>query len=100
MCCNGYSSMRKPRRLIPLPPSLVAGIDKIAGPRRRTSFIVEILEREIRRHEQLEALREAAGCWDEARHSELAQGAAAWVRQTRQESIEKLERLEQLRDGK
>ena len=91
--------MRKPRRLIPLPPSIVDGIDKIAGPRRRTRFITELLEREIRRHEQLEALREATGCWDEAAHPELAEGAAAWVRQMRQESTERFERLDRLRDA-
>jgi hypothetical protein len=39
----------------------VADIDKIAGLKQRTSFIVDLLEREIRRHDQIEALREGCG---------------------------------------
>ncbi len=55
------SFMRTPRKLIPIPPRFVAGIDKIAGLKQRTSFIVDLLEREIRRHDQIEALREGCG---------------------------------------
>jgi len=93
------SFMRTPRKLIPIPPRVVAGIDKIAGPKQRTSFIVDLLEREIRRHDQMEALREAAGCWKDEDHPELAQGSEAWVRQMRQQSAGRLERLQQLREA-
>ena len=93
------SVMRTPRKLIPIPPRVVAGIDKIAGLKQRTSFIVDLLEREIRRHDQMEALREAAGCWKDEDHPELAQGSEAWVRQMRQQSAGRLERLQQLREA-
>jgi hypothetical protein len=48
---------------VPIPRRLAEAIDKIAGQRQRTAFIVELLERELRRREQREALREAAGSW-------------------------------------
>lgn len=77
--------MRSPRKLVPIPDRVAAGIDKIAGPERRDSYIVEVLEREIRRHEQLAALQDAAGSWKDDDHPELAQGSEVWVRQMRKE---------------
>ena len=91
--------MRTPRKLIPIPLRTAAGIEKIAGHRRRNSYIVAVLDLEIRRHEQLEALQEAAGCWKDEDHPELAQGSDAWVRRMRQESQKRLERLQRQRDG-
>ncbi len=71
------SFMRTPRKLIPIPPRVVAGIDKIAGLKQRTSFIVDLLEREIRRHDQIEALREARGL-----------GLRSILRRTRQHRVQ------------
>ncbi len=93
------SPMRTPRKLIPIPLPIAAGIEKIAGYQHRNAYIVAVLDREIRRHEQLEALNEAAGSWKNEDHSELAHGSDAWVRQMRQESEKRFERLEQQRDG-
>ncbi len=86
--------MRSPRTLIPIPSPLAAAIDQIAGPRQRTAFVVDVLEREIRRHGQREALRNAAGSWKERDHPELAQGADEWVRRMREESIRRMERIQ------
>ena len=91
--------MRTPRKLVPILLRIAAGIDKIAGPRYRDSYIVTVLDREIRRHEQLEALSEAVGCWKDRDHPELAQGSDAWVRQMRQESEKRFEGLQRQRDG-
>jgi hypothetical protein len=85
--------MRKARTLVPIPSQIAAAIDQMAGPRRRTAFIVDLLEREIRRREQREALRQAAGCWKDSEHSELAEGADQWVRQMRQESTRRLKKI-------
>ncbi len=92
--------MRNPRTMVPIPPRVAAGIDRIAGPRKRTAFVVEVLEREIRRREQLEALREAVGSWKDEDHPELANGSEAWVRRMRQESEKRFEKIEKRRGGK
>ena len=92
--------MRNPRTMVPIPPQVAARIDRIAGPRKRTTFVVEVLEREIGRHEQLEALREAIGAWKDEDHPELAGGSESWVRRMRQESEKRSERIEKRRGGK
>jgi hypothetical protein len=87
--------MRTPRTLVPIPPQVAAQIDKIAGQGHRTEFIVDVLEREIRRREQLAALEAAAGSWKDEDHPELANGSEAWVRQMRDESEARSHRLQQ-----
>ena len=77
--------MRAPRTLIAIPPPLAAGIDQIAGSKTRTEFIVDVLEREIPRAQQLAALEQAAGCWSDQDHPELADGGAAYVARLRRE---------------
>jgi hypothetical protein len=87
--------MKTPRTLVPIPPKIAAEIDKIAGHRHRTEFIVDVLEREIRRREQLAALQAAAGSWKDEDHPELANGSEAWIRDMRQESENRFQRLQQ-----
>jgi hypothetical protein len=91
--------MRKPRTLVPIPQYLAAAIDRVAGPKQRTAFIVNLVEREIRRYEQRDALREAVGSWKNEEHPELAEGADAWVRQMRQESVKRLAKMEHRRES-
>jgi hypothetical protein len=67
--------MRTPRT--PIPARIAAEID------------------EIRRREQLQAVEEAAGCWEDESHPELADGSEAWIRQMRLESELRLQRLQQ-----
>jgi hypothetical protein len=98
-CFTGGYNMRKPRTLVAIPRQLAIAIDKIAGEKQRTSFIVDLLHREVRRREQREALREAAGSWKDEDHPELAGGADAWVREMRQESVKRLEKIQQRREA-
>ena len=52
-------------------------------------------ESEIRGREQLKAIEEAAGCWKDEAHPELASGSEASIRQMRQESELRFQRLQQ-----
>lgn len=90
--------MRKPRALVPIPLQLAEAIDKVAGQKQRAAFIVSLLEREIRRREQRDALREAAGTWNDQDHPELVEGADQWVLKMRQESVKRLDKVEQHRE--
>ena len=85
--------MARSRVLVQYPPEVIAGIDKIAGPGKRTAFLVGLAEREIKLHNQREVLREAAGCWKSEDHPELDGGAAAWVAKIRSESDERVKRI-------
>ena len=51
----------------------------------------------IRRREQVEAIRLAAGSWKDADHPELADGADAWIRQMRKQSTKRFEKTEEQR---
>jgi len=44
-----------------LPRELVAEVDRVAGPRGRSRFVAEVLERAVRRERQREALRAGVG---------------------------------------
>ena len=91
--------MRKPRTLVPIPRDLAIAIDKVAGHRQRATFVINLVEREIRRREQREALREAAGSWKDEDHPELSDGADKWVREMLQESIKRFEEVERQREA-
>jgi hypothetical protein len=66
-----------------LPEGLLADIDKLFGKGKRSAFLTEIVEREVRRQKLLRALDEAAGCWKDDDHPELKHGAGAWVKEQR-----------------
>jgi len=83
-----------------LPVDVVADIDKLVGKRGRSAFLTELAQREIKLRRQREALREAAGSWKDEDHPELAQGAAAWVRQIRALDFERFEELERRRESR
>ena len=83
-----------------LPVELVADIDKLVGKRGRSAFITEVAQREIKLRRQREVLRETAGAWKAENHPELAEGAAAWVRQMRSLDNRRFEELEGRREGK
>ena len=83
-----------------LPADVVADIDKLVGKRGRSVFLTELAQREIKLRRQREVLRETAGAWKAEDHPELAQGAAAWVRQIRALDTQRLADLERRRDRK
>jgi hypothetical protein len=48
---------------------------------------------------QLKAIEQAAGCWKDESHPELAGGSEAWIREMRQESDARLQRLQRQREA-
>ena len=68
-----------------LPVKLAAEIDKIAGARGRSAFLVDAAEKEIRRIKLAAFLDDAKPAWREENHPEIAEsGPAAAVRAQRQ----------------
>jgi hypothetical protein len=65
------------RAHVVLPVDVVADIDKLVGKDRRSAFLTELAQREIKLRRQREVLRETAGAWKSEDHPERAQGAAA-----------------------
>lgn len=87
--------MQRKRAHILLPDDLLADIDALVGPRRRTAFLIEVLRHEVNRRRLLDVLRNPELAWKDADHPELAEGAAAWVRRMRDED----NRMEQEKRG-
>ncbi len=71
------------RTHILIPDQLAQRIDIVAGKGGRSSFITQATEKELVRHEQMAALKGAAGSWKDENHPELAKGAAKWVKTLR-----------------
>jgi hypothetical protein len=80
--------------MVPYPPEMIAEIDKIVTHGKRTAFLVELAEREIKLNRRRQALRAAKGAWKTKDHPELAGGAASWVREMRQESVKRFEKIQ------
>jgi hypothetical protein len=57
-------------------------------------FVVDMLEHELQRCQQLAALKAAAGCWKDEDHPELANGSDAFIRGLRNEAAQRLERIQ------
>jgi hypothetical protein len=87
------------RIMVPYPPDIIAEVDKIVSDGKRTAFLVELAKREIKLNRQRNALRAARGAWKTEDHPELANGAAEWVREIRQESTKRFEKIEQRREA-
>jgi len=67
------------------PEDLLQAIDKLAGKRGRSKFVVEATRKELKRIQFLEALREAAGSWKDENHPKLKErGTYQWVRDQRE----------------
>ena len=68
-----------------LPDKLAEEIDKIAGPRGRSAFLIESAEKEIRRLKLLAFLDDIDPAWQPEEHPEItASGTAAWIHILRQ----------------
>ena len=85
--------------MVPYPSDVIAEIDKIVRHGKRTAFLVELAKREIKLKRQRQALRAATGAWKAKDHPELARGAAEWVHETRQKSVERYEKIQRSRTG-
>ena len=73
-----------------LPAELVAEVDAVAGPRGRSRYVAEALERQLRRDRWWAAAQAAAGAWTTESHPEFAtpEDVAAWVRASRAEGTD------------
>jgi hypothetical protein len=79
--------------VIKIPAELAHELDRLAGAEHkpRTTYVVDVLWRDVTRNRQREALKLSAGAWNPADHPELAQGGAAHVDQIRTETDERFE---------
>jgi hypothetical protein len=68
-------------------------IDTLVGTRQRSTFLTQAAEHELMRLRQLRALDMVAGAWKDKDHPELKQGAAKWVRKTRQETERRFQKV-------
>ena len=93
------TTMARNRVLVQFPPEVIADIDKIAGPGKRTSYLVALASRDVKLQQQREALGTAKGAWKDQDHPELADGAAKWIREVRDLDRERFEELERHRDS-
>lgn len=77
--------MTRQRTLVQVPPDLVAEIDQLVGPRKRSAFLVDLARREIRRQRLLKVFENQEPIWKDADHPELSDGSEAWIRKLRLE---------------
>ena len=84
--------MSRARVLVPYPPDVVAEVDRLAGPRKRNAFLVELARREIKRQRLLKVFENSEPIWKDEDHPELADGSDAWVKQMRNEAEARFER--------
>ena len=70
-----------------LPEDLVADLDEVAGPRKRSAFAEEALRRAIRREQFRIAAEEAAGSLkaEDYPHWRTSEDVVRWVREMRAE---------------
>jgi metal-responsive CopG/Arc/MetJ family transcriptional regulator len=85
--------MNAKRTHVVLSEQLVKDIDKLAGSRQRSNFLMQAAERELMRLRQIEALKAAAGAWKDNGHPELKQRSARWVHKVRQESERRFKKV-------
>lgn len=92
--------MATSRTRVVLPARLAKEIDALVGPRKRTEFLIETAENEIRRRKLLKFLDRDDPAWHERDHPEIAEkGAAAWVHNLRRERSGRQAHLDHLAIG-
>ena len=82
--------MDQHRAHVVIPKEVLADIDALFGKGKRSAFLTELAEREIRKQKLLRALDDAAGSWNSDDHPELKKGSAAFVKDLRASSDERL----------
>lgn len=68
-----------------LPEELVAAVDEIAGPRGRSRYVAEVLERQIRREQWYAAAKATAGAWKDHPLFPTSEAVVEWVREGRRD---------------
>lgn len=82
--------MSHKRAHIVIPEELAAQIDRVAGKRGRSQFLVQAASRELSRQRMIQAIAQAAGSWKDKDHPELRHGAYRQVEKMRRESETRL----------
>ncbi len=70
-----------------IPEDILAEVDKVAGKRRRSLFIVEAAREKLERERFLKVLEATGGAWSDKKHPELKAGkdVETYVREKRQQ---------------
>ena len=79
--------------IIKIPEELAHELDLMAQAehKRRTTYVVDLLWRDVRRNKQRQALKLSAGSWNPEQHPELAEGGSDYVDAIRSERDERFE---------
>lgn len=86
--------MTRRRTLVQLPSDLVAEIDKLVGPRKRSEFLVGVATREITRQRLMKVFENQEPIWKDADHPELSDGSEAWIRELRLEAEGRFQQMQ------
>lgn len=83
------------RTHVVIPKALVETIDALVGKRRRSEFLSEAAEKEVRRLKLIKAAEKAGGSLEHVGIPgwESSESAAEWVRASRRTDNERLERI-------
>ena len=85
---------RWPRSFVQLPPELVVQIDELVGAGKRSAFLVDLAQRELKRQRLLKLLQNPEPVWRSEDHPEWPNGDSDnWVRQLRAQSKQRFDRL-------
>jgi hypothetical protein len=84
---SGDSNFHQECAQVMVPKDLLADIDVLVGQQNRNSFLVEVLQREVKRRQLLRFLSSPEPFWKDEDHPELREGADVWVRRMRDESL-------------
>jgi len=77
----------KTRAHVVVDEDILREIDRLAGKKKRSSFIEEAAKKELQRLNQLSVLRKLKGAWKDEDHPDMQgkQGTYKWVRKLRTE---------------
>lgn len=68
-----------------LPKALVEAIDEVAGPRGRSRYVAEVMERQIRRDQWYAAAKATAGAWKDHPLFPTSESVVEWIREGRRD---------------
>ena len=84
----------KTRAHVVVDEAILKEIDRLAGKKRRSSFIEDAAKRELQRLNQLSLLKKLKGAWADEDHPEMKgkAGTSRWVRNLRRKDDDTLGR--------
>ena len=82
---KGEIVMSHRRAHIVLPDELLADVDALVGPRRRSAFLAEVIREAVNRRRLLEFLSSPEPVLKNEEYPEFRDGSEAWVRRRREE---------------